>query len=572
MNEQTEPTTQSKQSRWNRQDQVVTLENIKSEMTTDQKSQRQLAVESDVPRSTLQYWLKRGQAIDAEPALVEFFESEVGLAFLHRLVLGLHMCLRLFGNVGIRLICLFLKKTGLDAFVASSYHAQQKIAVAVEEEIVVFGKEEKHRLAPLMSPKFITLCEDENFHEDLMCLLAMEPVSNMIIVEQYAKNRDAATWNSAVNDALTGLPVKVIQSTSDAAKGLLLHVKSGLGGAHHSPDLFHVLQDLSKATARPLALHVEQSEQAHVKATEAKQVIETAQTLFDVPQINRQPGKRPDFEKIIKEYEKVEENALNNVSAAQSRQTSARESVRGISDAYHPFDIQTGELRSADQVRQDIGQKFSILRNIAEAARLSDWSDKLIAKAQRQVDSMVATIAFVHHSVQVHTSSLELTSEQADVFISNLVSGVYIKQLSSKAQQAEERHTLTKTADQLLQPLREPGSPFAGLSLDRLQKIEKTAMECANLFQRSSSCVEGRNGQLALHHHHLHRISARTLQSLTVIHNYFIKRRDGTTAAERFFGNEHRDLFEWLLDRISLPARPAKKRVRPLAEMALLAA
>lgn len=59
--------------------------------------------------------------------------------------------------------------------------------------------------------------------------------------------------------------------------------------------------------------------------------------------------------------------------------------------------------------------------------------------------------------------------------------------------------------------------------------------ECANLLQRSSSCVEGRDGQLSLRHHGLHRLSNRKLAALTAVHNYFIKRRDGTFPAERFF-------------------------------------
>lgn len=44
------------------------------------------------------------------------------------------------------------------------------------------------------------------------------------------------------------------------------------------------------------------------------------------------------------------------------------------------------------------------------------------------------------------------------------------------------------------------------------------------------------------------------------MHNYFIKRRDGTTAAERFFASKPRDLFEWLLEQVGLPGRPAQKR------------
>jgi len=86
------------------------------------------------------------------------------------------------------------------------------------------------------------------------------------------------------------------------------------------------------------------------------------------------------------------------------------------------------------------------------------------------------------------------------------------------------------------------------------------AQQAADLFQRSSSCVEGRNGQLALRHHSLHRLSNGKLAALAVVHNYYVTRSDGTTAAERFFGSKPADLFGWLVDHLEVPARPAAKR------------
>jgi DNA-directed RNA polymerase specialized sigma subunit len=41
-------------------------------------SERQLAEELGIPRSTLQHWLKRKDSIEAEPEVVAFFESSVG--------------------------------------------------------------------------------------------------------------------------------------------------------------------------------------------------------------------------------------------------------------------------------------------------------------------------------------------------------------------------------------------------------------------------------------------------------------------------------------------------------------
>ncbi|MGF1569798.1 MAG: DUF6399 domain-containing protein [Nodosilinea sp.] len=62
----------------------------------------------------------------------------------------------------------------------------------------------------------------------------------------------------------------------------------------------------------------------------------------------------------------------------------------------------------------------------------------------------------------------------------------------------------------------------------------------------SSSCGEGRNGQLALRHQSFHRLSPRKLQALTTIHNFFLTRPDGSIAAERFFGYQPKPLFDSL--------------------------
>jgi hypothetical protein len=84
--------------------------------------------------------------------------------------------------------------------------------------------------------------------------------------------------------------------------------------------------------------------------------------------------------------------------------------------------------------------------------------------------------------------------------------------------------------------------------------------EYAQIFQRSSSNVEGRNGQLSLYHHIYKNMSTRKLSAATVIHNYFIRRQDGTTAAERFFGKAPESLFNHLLSVTDYPAAPAKQR------------
>ena len=94
-----------------------------------------------------------------------------------------------------------------------------------------------------------------------------------------------------------------------------------------------------------------------------------------------------------------------------------------------------------------------------------------------------------------------------------------IKRISKQANNADERRRLRALSQNMLGLLQEEGGPFGGLSADESTLIEKVGAECASLFHRSSSCVEGRNGQLSLRHHGLHRLSNRKLAALTAVHN-----------------------------------------------------
>ena len=146
----------------------------------------------------------------------------------------------------------------------------------------------------------------------------------------------------------------------------------------------------------------------------------------------------------------------------------------------------------------------------------------------------------------------------AEVWRGSLLAGWYLRHVARKVAGASERSVVRALAEGCLARVRAP----ARLAVEAWAEAQSAARRCAGWFQRSSSCVEGRNGQLELRHHSLHRLSRRKLAVLTALHNYWMKRADGTTAAERFFGSKPEDLFEWLLERLDMPARPAPRRVR----------
>jgi len=157
-------------------------------------------------------------------------------------------------------------------------------------------------------------------------------------------------------------------------------------------------------------------------------------------------------------------------------------------------------------------------------------------------------------------SELQLSAEIEQVVLKELIPALYLQRAAKKLPTAEDRAKVMAVYQPMLERIRGPATTLSQGAAEDRAKLERVAQQAADLFQRSSSCVEGRNGQLALRHHSLHRLSKSKLVALTVVHNYYATRSDGTTAAERFFGAKPRDLFGWLVDHLDMPARPAAKR------------
>jgi|TARA_B110001454_G_C12700536_1_gene426359 uncharacterized protein YqkB len=507
-----------------------------------------IAEESGVPRTTVIHWKKRKESIDHESEVVDFFESAIGVAFLQQMMVAVTFVLTQIAGGGIRSVSLFLQLSRLDRFVGSSYGAQQNYVMQMERIIGDFGQEERERLASKMPAKRITVCQDETFHPK-PCLLAIEPISNFIIMEQYAEKRDAATWNQTMDAALKGLNVKVFQSTGDEAMGLINHAVLHLG-AHHSPDLMHVQQELSRATQGPLAAQTRHYEKEHDKMCKKVQKkatkAEKSRKKVDLIAASTATGERNLTQLALENSEKVQEES--------------RETIKALGENYHPFDLKTGAPRSSNETKKILTEPIMKLRVISAKRGLSEKTDKRINKASRVVEKMIATILFFFCSIHEYVRELNLSPDLESLIHSQLIPSYYIEYAANKAKDPETRKNLAEKATELRRLFNKRDGPWCKLSDVERERVTCVAKECAGVFQRSSSCVEGRNGQLSLWHHGRHSLSKRKLQALTTIHNYFTLRCDGTTAAERFFAAKPRDMYDYLLKHMPLPVRPARSR------------
>lgn len=501
--------------------------------------------------------------LDACPTVVAFFQSVPGLAFLHRLVLALHLVCVEVGACGIRLVCLVLELTGLNRFVGASYGTQQQVNRRVEEAIVAYRRDESRRLAHEMPPKDITMTQDETFTGGL-CLVGIEPVSNYIVLEQAAQARDHDPWQACREPALAGLSCQVIQSTSDEAPGLLAYVEQHLR-AHHAPDLFQVQQELSKAVAAPLAVKQRAAAKAVAQAEETlKRVHEHLDNTTRMPE-KRGPGRPPKAAACREQVEQEVEAAHHEHQRLAGQRETVTQSIRAIGHAYHFVDLERGVRRNGKLIAGDIRCHIETIRTMAQHEHLSETCLERIEKAERVVPKMPATIAFVSGYVRQQGRQLDLAPPVSYAMHAHLIPAYYLDRVAS-TRTVISGAPLRALAECLRTSLFEPGGALSTLSPTAQSQLKDTAKSLAEVFQRSSSNVEGRNGYLSLRNHQLRGLDhPRKRACLTAIHNFFLTRADGTTAAERFFGQHPRSRFAAILEAVDIPPAPLSPPKRAVA-------
>lgn len=509
------------------------------------------------PRSTAQYHAKRQARNGEDKEVSAFFQTVPGMAFLHQLVLSIEFVLSQLSHAGLRLIQKIYELSGLTRWVACSLGTLSQRVRQLETDLIVYGKQQEERLvASRVDKKAITCCLDETFPSGI-CLVGMEPVSNYILLEEMATQRDAATWASALDKRLEQLQVNVIQVTSDEARALVNYTEQHLN-AHHSPDLFHVQQDVSKASAAPLRAKIKKATSAFEQANAELSTLKEQQAAYE-SQDQKPVGRPVDYAGRVACAEGVLELANDKLKIAEGRREHVRCANKSLGESYHLFDMQTARKRTTGVLRRELDTAFDTIEATQEDAELSENSLKRVAKARRMTEAMIDTLRFFWVFVSSQVKSLALAHEVDKVFRKILLPAVYFEIHAAKAENAEKRMQRKQHAERLYEQL-ENEHHWQSLPQNRQQELRRAASDCAQIFQRSSSNVEGRNGQLSLHHHIYKTMNKRKLKAATVIHNYFIRSPDGTTAAERFFGNAPTSLFDYLLSVTDYPAAPARMR------------
>lgn len=525
-------------------------------------SQRQLAQKYDIPNTTLQHWIDRRTELRGrkDPNVVNFFESSSGQAWLHNMILATFMIFHQNGNSGIPDLHEFFEMAKISTFVGTSISGLQKVSKTLDEQIIVFEKEESEKLASNMPHKNIPGALDENFIMDDMTLILMDPISGYILAEEIEEKRDAETWHKVTQTATNGLKVTIQQLVGDEAGGLTklatcaLHVIKG-------SDLFHIQQEITRGLTSPLARTVQQvkKKQEDLKKDKLEMLNKFGDHLKRVGVVEELPKRGVNAGKRILEIEREEKANQKNIETTEHQYKTAQEARRGITYAYHPFNLDTGEKQIPEVAKATLEKCYATLETVAKEAGCTDKQKQKLEKSKGLLGSMIAVLVFFFSFLALTIKSMGLDEPRGRLF-EKLVSIAYLKLCLQRAKRKQQKESIKAALQRLERDLE--NNPLWGQISHAVQtEWWRKALECAQVFQRSSSCVEGRNGQLSLKFHAFRRLNARTLKVLTVLHNFFIRRADGTTAGERFFEQKPRDLFTWLLDKVELP-RPRKQHKR----------
>jgi hypothetical protein len=313
---------------------------------------------------------------------------------------------------------------------------------------------------------------------------------------------------------------------------------------------------LVKAVCGPMAIKQRAAAKAASKAQERLEHVQGhLQGTGDAP-YQRGPGRPPQAAVSLEQLAQDAQAARQEFERLSAQREQVTQSIRTIAQAYHFVDLERGVRRNGRLIAADIRQQMDTLRDVAQHEGLSQACLERIEKAERVVPKMQATIEFVSGYVHKQVRQLDLSPPVSYALHAHLIPSFYLERVAqTRTVQAGE--PLRELAERLRTPLCEPGGALAELSEVEQSSLQQQAKELAEVFQRSSSNVEGRNGYLSLRNHQLRGLDRpRKRACLTAIHNFFLTRSDGTTAAERFFGQKPRSLFAAILDSVAIPPAP----------------
>ncbi len=367
---------------------------------------------------------------------------------------------------------------------------------------------------------------DETFFDQVI-LVMLDLPSGYIFVEEITENCQYETWQEKLGPVLKPLGLKVKYLVSDRAKAIVKLALKDLG-THSIADLFHVLYDLNRSIA------------------------------WELNYLGRQLQKQLKISQDSRaEPELIAQIETNQRQLQQSRLT-YEHCCHGLSTCLHPFDINQNTPQTTLIVSMKLIELLHTLQTVQQTHHLKDPRNG-IRKLKNQIESLSAVVdlwwSWVDQCLAAMGCEMNLVNWVKDY----LLPAAYWQQQVQRTKNPEARQDY-QAASEKTQELLRIHPVTISLNPKAREQWQHWAIWMVSKFQRCSSAVEGRNGYLSQVHHNRRGLSTKRLKVSTVIHNFALKRSDGSTAAERLFGHKFPDLFEYLIEHIGELPQPRKSR------------
>lgn len=326
--------------------------------------------------------------------------------------------------------------------------------------------------------------------------------------------------------------------------------------AHHSLDLLHGQHELVQAVSGPMATKERAAHKAVTEATAQRERLQHDPQSMGEEVDKRRSGRAPTAPSSLEQAAQALDAApCEHQRLAEQRQL-VQASIRGMGQDYHCVDLERGVRRNGQLIVSDLYGHIDQMRTVAQQAGLSQSCVERIKKAARVVPKMHATIECVSGYGHKQVRQRDWTPDVSFAMHAKLIPSLSLDRVA-QTRTVSDGEPLRERAERLRTPLLQPGGVWSALSPVAQDHLHTEAKRLAGVFQRSSSHVEGRNGSLSLRSHQLRGLDLpRKRECFTAMHNFFLTRLDGTTAAECFFGQKPRSMFAAILASVELAPAP----------------
>lgn len=456
------------------------------------------------------------------------WETVEGAKWLSLLYFGSIIFFVIYGGIGAERLSRFFALIRINHRVASS---PSKIREVADKASGLLGEyqQEQETQHSVDTPLKIVGGVDETYF-DLMILVLMDLSSGYIFVEEDSEDKSYDTWLDLAKNVANRFNLQFKYFVSDRAKQLIKLATHGFETSS-IPDLFHASNELVKLFGLKLKRMKKKIENKLFKDLIA--LVFLYELRQEHPQIVWWQTQ------IVMGLETERIKTDNGISKYKAM-------LHQVSILLHPFNIENSFPVTSGMIEALLFIIVQEGEELKEECNISSKKDHL-KKFKKQVKDMASLIDTWWIWINEYFQDADYDEELKNWIVRYLLPFLYWQKQAAKTKSPDLKEAYKHAAYQAEEELN--GNPHSHEYLKKNDIVSWGKWMISN-FQRTSSAVEGRNGWLSQMNHNGRGLSPKRLKAQTVLHNYYLKREDGTTAAERLFHEKFPDPLEWVIDRM----------------------